>query len=79
MKLSDLYNRTVTDIEQFNNGGFVFLFWKISIWKFVVVELCQTQSTSDAQCLADTIQILTVLIPHVHETILNQVKSLLSI
>ncbi|CAF0950261.1 unnamed protein product [Rotaria sordida] len=58
-KLSDLYNRTVIDIEQFND------------------ELCQTQSTADAQCLADTLQILTILIPHVHETILNNYLKLL--
>ncbi|CAF1317212.1 unnamed protein product, partial [Rotaria sp. Silwood1] len=58
-KLPDLYNRTVIDIEQFND------------------ELCQTQSTTDAQCLADTLQILTILIPHVHETILNNYLNLL--
>ncbi|CAF2468890.1 unnamed protein product [Rotaria sp. Silwood2] len=58
-KLSDLCNRTVTDIEQFND------------------ELCQTQSTADAQHLADTLQILTIIIPHVHETILNNYLNLL--
>jgi hypothetical protein len=39
-----------------------------------LIELCQTQSTNDAQRLADTLQILASLIPHVHETILNNVK-----
>ncbi|CAF3348525.1 unnamed protein product [Rotaria socialis] len=52
--LSDLYDRTVIDIEQFND------------------DLCQTQSTNDAQHLADTILILSTLIPHVHETVLNK-------
>ncbi|CAF4358710.1 unnamed protein product, partial [Adineta steineri] len=40
-------------------------------------ELCQTQSTSDAQNLADTLQILAILIPNVHETILNNYLNLL--
>ena len=40
---------------------------------FVSLEMCQTQSSDDAQQLADTLQILTVLIPHVHQTILVQV------
>ena len=40
---------------------------------FVSLEMCQTQSSDDAQQLADTLQILTVLIPHVYETILVQV------
>ncbi|CAF0798489.1 unnamed protein product [Adineta steineri] len=60
-KLPDLYNRTVLDIEQFTDG----------------CKLCQTQSTSDAQNLADTLQILAILIPHVHETILNNYLNLL--
>lgn len=37
-------------------------------------DFSQTQSTIDGQQLAESIQILTVLIPHVHPTILDQVK-----
>ncbi|CAF1201827.1 unnamed protein product [Adineta ricciae] len=40
-------------------------------------ELCKTQSTDDAQHLADTLQILTTLIPHLHDTILNDYLKLL--
>ncbi|UJR33862.1 hypothetical protein I4U23_021283 [Adineta vaga] len=40
-------------------------------------ELCQTQSNNDAQQLADTLQILTILIPNLHDTILNNYLKLL--
>jgi hypothetical protein len=63
----------VTDIEQLNDGLFFFSLKSIRIFSFL--ELCQTQSPNDAQHLADTLQILTIVIPHVHETILNTVNN----
>ena len=41
---------------------------------FFFLDLCQTQSINDAQQLADTIVILTTVIPNVHQTILNNVN-----
>ena len=38
------------------------------------LDFCQNQSNTDAQSLADTLQILSILIPHVHETILDNVN-----
>lgn len=58
-KLSDLVDRVVGPIENFNEN------------------FCQSQSTIDGQQLAESIQILTVLIPHVHPTILDQFVHLL--